>query len=78
MVFDPSTFTIPGWPPEKSRKTTDYVDYTADDSLIKPKIPKTNDRDSVLVVANSGPGYFACRNEVRSTWGEVCLGYTLF
>ena len=27
---------------------------------------------SVLIVAQSGPGYFGSRSEVRRTWGSVC------
>ena len=35
--FDPKTFSIPGWPEQRSRNTLDYIDYEEDDTIIKPK-----------------------------------------
>ena len=36
-AFDPKTYSIPGWPEERSRNASLYINYHEDDSIIKPR-----------------------------------------
>jgi len=75
--IDP-TFTVEGWPENKSRIATDYVKYEENTAILEPNqvfsSPDTNDvsQPQVLIAVQSGPKNKELRNEVRRTWGGAC------
>jgi len=75
--IDP-TFTVEGWPENKSRIATDYVNYEEQTAILEPNqvysSPESNDvsQPQVLIAVQSGPKNKELRNEVRRTWGGAC------
>lgn len=80
-VDDPivANFSVEGWPVNKSRMATDYIDYQGQTAIISPKntfaSPFASDvsEPQVLIAVQSGPKNAKLRREVRSTWGSSCV-----
>jgi len=79
-VDDPivANFTVEGWPENKSRIATDYVNYDIKTAMLMPNqvftSPDASDvsQPQVLIAVQSGPKNKELRSEVRRTWGGAC------
>jgi len=79
-VDDPivANFTVDGWPENKSRIATDYVNYDIQTAMLMPNqvftSPDASDvsQPQVLIAVQSGPKNKELRSEVRRTWGGAC------
>ena len=76
-------FTVEGWPINKSRITTDYIDYEGQTAKLLPIHPrehwsnntywlKPRSKIQVLIAVQSAPMNIDHRNEIRKTWGNLC------